>query len=552
MKITIENYRGIKSAAFDLDGVVMIAAKNAAGKSAVAQAAGAVLSGLPIPIPGVLKTMAGMLVRVGASGGFAQLDCDTGTARVDWPKASMKTKGDLPSVSNIAAGIEAIPRMEPKQRTERLIEILNAHPTRADLCNRLGREGINEQVADHVWQTVGKQGWDGAHAQAKETGARLKGQWEAVAGKRYGSRVAENFVPNEWDSELASESEESLAAKLTDARDTLDGMIAVSAVDDAERERLESLADELPSRRTAFEEAKAAFDAAATDFTMSRAALHGLRDPASQKDVPCPHCAGKLSIVGGGVIPAIPISEHDAEAWREAQGRIAKNYETCEALASTRNAAKAALDAVESAKAKLAALSSANSTQEQVEKARQAVRLADSRLQAFAAKTRADRLQSSILQNAIIVAALETSGVRQDALSDALGKFATDFLKPLSMASAWELVEIHPDMSLSYGGRAWALLSESERYRTSALLQVAIATKQESKALIIDAADILDREGRNGLISMLRGVGIPALVCITLPSMNDAPDLGAKGIGATYWVRDGLALPLATAKEEGN
>ncbi len=550
LAIAIENYRGIKAAAFNLEGIVMIAAKNAAGKSAVAQASAAVLTGTPIPIPGVLKTMAGMLVRMGAASGFAQLDCEHGTARVDWPKASMKSKGDMPNVSAIVAGIESLPRMEQKQRAERLIEILNAHPTKEDVRKRLAREGISEQIADNVWQTVEKQGWDGAHAQAKETGARLKGQWEAVTGKRYGSRIAENFVPDEWDQELASESEESLTAKLTDARDTLDGMIAVVAVDDSERAKLEEIAAALPEKRAAHAAATAAFADAVSERDKIAAHIRSMRDPSAQAHQECPHCAGSLSVFGGKVVAATAVSEHEKSAWDEVHSRYAVQKDLCERLLSERGNAISELKSSLMAHERLASIANANSSQEQVEKARQAVRLATSRLSAFTSKTRADRLQSSILQNGAIVSTLDTSGVRQDALIDAAGRFVAAYVKPLIDASGWEQIEIQPDLALFYGGRPWALLSESERYRVCVAMQVAVAVKQKSEALIIDAADILDREGRNGLINMLRDVGIPALVCVTIPSLKDVPDLGAKGLGASYWIRDGLVMPISVAKEK--
>ena len=150
MKLTIENYRGIKSAALDIDGIVLVGAPNASGKSAIAQAAGAVLAGQPIPIPGVLKTLAGMLVRMGASSGFAQLEADEGTARVEWPRAVLKTKGTLPAVSPIAAGLESLTTAEPKRRAEMLIELLNAQPTPDDLRAYLARDGISEETAARI------------------------------------------------------------------------------------------------------------------------------------------------------------------------------------------------------------------------------------------------------------------------------------------------------------------------------------------------------------------------------------------------------------------
>ncbi|WVR18288.1 DNA repair exonuclease SbcCD ATPase subunit [Bordetella phage PY223] len=549
MKITTENYRGIKSASLALEGIVLVAAPNASGKSAIAQAAGAVLAGQAVPIPGVLKTMAGMLVRNGASGGFAQLDAEGGTARVDWPRAALKTKGTPPQISAIAAGIESLTTAEPKRRAELLIELLQAHPTFEDLRARFAREGISEETARAVWETIDKQGWDAAHAQAKETGARLKGQWEAVTGERYGAKKAENFTPDEWEPELASASSELLTAALTDARDTLDGMIAVAALDDAERERLQSLADTLPERQAEHTAANEELQRAIAAHESVVASMNALRDPSKQQLHECPHCNGSLSIAGGKIIAGTPLTDDDIAKWNAAQDAVAQAREVGVQARARVNVARVAMLDAEGASKKLDECKDGNATHAQVQHAREAVTIAQGRLDAFTSKTRADRLQNSILQNVAIVSALDTAGVRQDKLNESVDSFLTVSVAPLSVAAGWHKLEISHDMLLSYGGRAWPLLSESERYRARVLLQVAIALREGSSALVIDAADILDKAGRNGLIALLRHAALPALVCMTIPTPKEVPDLKAAGLGESLWIRDGVTVPLSQARQ---
>lgn len=557
MKLNIENYRGIKSASLALDGIALVAAPNAAGKSAVAQAVGAVLAGQPVPIPGVLKSMAGMLVRTGASGGFAQLDTDTGTARVDWPRATLKTKGQPPQISAFAAGLELLtpphgsPDDAPRQRrrAEAFIELLHAQPVFEDLRARFARDGINEETARAVWETIEKQGWDAAHAQAKETGARLKGQWEAVTGERYGSKKAENYVPDEWEPELANASNELLTAALTDARDALDGMIAVAAIADDERERLQALADALPSRKEAADAAQQALQQATEAHGAAVKAAQALRDPSAQQVHECPHCKGPLSITGGRIVAGTPISNADVAAWAAAQDAVAQTRQSNIHARTLSNEAQAAVRESEDAATQLAALDKGNATHDQVQHARQAVTIAQGRLDAFTSKTRADRLQNSILQNVAIVSALDTAGVRQDKLHELIHIFLMESINPLSTIARWLQVEISSDLSLSYGGRSWALLSESERYRVRVLLQIAVALREHAAAVVVDAADILDKTGRNGLIKLLMHAAIPAVVCMTLPTPSDVPDLRAANIGESYWIHDGELSPLAENKE---
>lgn len=545
MKITTENYRGIKSASLALDGIVLVAAPNASGKSAVAQAAGAVLTGQAVPIPGVLKSMAGMLVRNGASGGFAQLDAEGGTARVDWPRAALKTKGEPPQISAIAAGIESFAYAEPKRRTEILIELLKAFPVFEDLREWFSREGISEETARAVWDTIDKQGWDAAHAQSKETGARLKGQWEAVTGERYGTKKAENFTPNEWEPELASTSGEFLTAALTDARDALDGMIAGAAVDDAERERLQALADMLEERQAESTAASEELTRATESHASALKASQALRNPTAQQLHACPHCNGALSIVGGSVTAGTQIADEDVVKWNAAQEVITKSIEVGTAARARLNAARNAVSEAESAARQLASFVEGNATHAQVQHARQAVTIAQGRLDAFTCKTRADRLQNSIVQNAAIVSALDTTGVRQDKLNDAVHSFLGESVTPMASVAGWGAIEIAHDMSLSYSGRAWALLSESEKFRVRVLLQLAISLREGAAAVIIDAADILDKAGRNGLIKLLRNAALPALVCMTIPTPEEVPNLKAAGLGESFWIRDGVMVSLS-------
>ncbi|MFT4118735.1 hypothetical protein [Bradyrhizobium sp.] len=552
MQIHIENYRAIRSADFVLSDITLVGAPNAAGKSAIAQAAAAVLSGVAVPVPGVQKNMAGLLVRIGAAAGFATLQTETGSRRVDWPRALAKTKGEPLDVPQIATGIESLapPQGAPdtgplaRRRGEILMELLRAYPTQKDLHARLSPEGVSDELIASLWEEIDRQGWDAVHVRAKETGARLKGQWEGVTGERYGTAKADAFTPKEWEPELAGESEESLQARITDARDTLDGMIAVSAVDDAERDRLAAIVESIEQLTKEADEAATALSKATKKRNEAADKISKLSNPQAHAIQECPHCNGALSLRGGQIVEAHALSDDDIKAWEDAtkdlRGVTEKEQEARSAAAKCNNR----LAEAQVAREQLEKLDAGNASQDQVQKAREELSIAQSRLAAFTSKTRADRLHASVQQNAIIVLALDSTGVRQDVLSDSIGSFLADHVNNLAAVSKWEPIEIAQDMSLSYGGRAWVVLSESERFRVRVLLQVAVARLQQATALVIDAADILDRAGRNGLVGLLHHVEIPALVCMTMPTPEDVPDLKAAGIGSSYWIEQGELRPL--------
>ena len=85
MNVTIQNYRGLASASLDLSKICLLAGPNEAGKTSTVQAVAAALTGDPVPIRGVKKSDAGLLVRSGTANGNVKL---TGAETVLLPAAS--------------------------------------------------------------------------------------------------------------------------------------------------------------------------------------------------------------------------------------------------------------------------------------------------------------------------------------------------------------------------------------------------------------------------------------------------------------------------------
>jgi len=117
-------------------------------------------------------------------------------------------------------------------------------------------------------------------------------------------------------------------------------------------------------------------------------------------------------------------------------------------------------------------------------------------------------------------------------------------LRELALAAEWPIPWLTPEMDVLVLNRPQVLWSESEVYRTEVLLRLATAALDGSDLVIIDAADILDAQGRNGLASVLTMAGRPALVTATYNEPRFVPDLEAAGLGRSYWIEDGVARPL--------
>jgi hypothetical protein len=177
-----------------------------------------------------------------------------------------------------------------------------------------------------------------------------------------------------------------------------------------------------------------------------------------------------------------------------------------------------------------------------VDSAEQAYNRAQRDLEAFRQKREADDLAERIRDNDLVLGILAPDGLRAKKLARILEIFNRS-LEPLCQAAEWRPVLIDAAMTLTYGGRPYMLLSTSEQYRVRAVLQVRMA-QQGSEMVVIDEADILDGTMREGLFAMIAESGLSALVCMTLSRRAQMPDLAAAELGASYWIEDGIALPM--------
>jgi hypothetical protein len=255
-----------------------------------------------------------------------------------------------------------------------------------------------------------------------------------------------------------------------------------------------------------------------------------------------------------------PVDAEEAAARRAAiaaaQKTLAEAASVANRLANEVSSLQAQVKLAEQAKADHEKLSRKVETIGAVgsaEDAKAAVARAQERLDAGRRKRRADALHGEILVQTAVVKALAPDGVRKRKLSRAIEAFNSTILAPLCEAAEWKTVTLTEDLATRYGGRPYALLSDSEAYRVRVTLQIAMARLDDSAMVIIDGADILDPLGRNGLFGLLSDPdnGCPALVGMTVAKPEKTPDLAAADLGATYWVERGQCRAIgAAAKQE--
>jgi hypothetical protein len=566
ISIKLRNFRGAERAEITCGPLALVGGKNATGKSSIAQATGAVLSGNTLPLAGLTKGSAGMLVHVGADGAAVEIRSEAGTARIAWPSCEATATGEPPHASPWAAGLDSVALLAPKERARVLGDYLHADPTREDLTQALADVELGDQeIVTAVWRLVEEKGWDGAHTLRREKGAELKGRWKQVTKHpgNYGSRMAASWKPENWlelgrHGDLDNTTEERLAAALKNLQGTHDKVVATAAVSGAERERLQAQAAQVEDLKDKLADAEIEETRLEDELMKAQNARDALPPAGNEAPMPCPHCGepvvlrrvnlAEQRLEKAEVVAPAELKKRRA-ALAEADGAVsrlrAELTQQNRTVEATRHEMHLAIDAAN----KLATMPPSGGDAAQIAAAKEALETGTRRLAAFRQKAEAADLYAKVASNELLIEILAPDGLRGQKLGRVLEVFDTTRLAPLCAAAEWKPVTIDPEMTIAYGGRPWALLSTSEQYRVRAVLQLAMALLDGSAMVVFDAADVLDGTTRSGLVAMLEDAGLPALICLTLSRREQMPDLAAAGLGASYWLEDGVALPLHQLEE---
>lgn len=119
-------------------------------------------------------------------------------------------------------------------------------------------------------------------------------------------------------------------------------------------------------------------------------------------------------------------------------------------------------------------------------------------------------LKASVLHQDVvawtdIADALAPDGIPAELLAEALGPI-NEHLRLSATNAEWEPAQIESDMTITYGLRNYALVSESEKWRTDAMIAEAVSHISGMKLLVLDRFDVLDMRGREDLLYWLDGM----------------------------------------------
>lgn len=559
MQATIKNFRTIGETSIEINPIALICGLNGAGKTSIARAVAAAATGKPVPYEKVTKKDSGkLLLRHGTHSGSVTLGGDKGTIEIQWPKGDVASTGTPPAASDIACGLVDLLAMKEKDALSYLIKLLKAEPSIEDLKSEIDAEQIDIKLAEAIWQVIEAQGWEAAHKRAVETGQQRKGAWSQITGTAWGDEKAREWYPEGWEDNMAEISSEQLQIAVNKAKAKVEAEIAKNAVSQSEREKLQALVDKIPELKELF-------------FTKTQAAVkaQGMLDelikelsttpnPHAKEEYKCPHCENPLQInqttPGKFTLTKAESIRGDTKKaslkYAELCGKKSKLEGENTAAINAVNIAGSELKQAEDAEKKLVDMPDVKEgSADALTFARVDLAAAEHKLSLVNKCSSAQAAMQQVVTNQKLVKMLSETGLRKKKLADCLDAFIASYIDPLCNDFGIPVATIDTDLNIDVGTTSYAMLSESEQFRVRTVFQLAIAKLENASLVIIDRADILDKNGRTRLFTTIINAGIPALICMTLNNPDQAPNLSGNGYGISYWIEKGSCRPIMAKKE---
>lgn len=553
MQITnlkISNYCGLRHLDVKLQKpVLLVAGANASGKSSLQDA---IRMALLADLGRVgLKKDAHALIREGADGASISLvnaDGDeysvtiNGNGKITDSQAGRPADTVLPFLLDMTAFIKS----DNNTRRQLLAEITRTTPTADVVTKRMHERGCESDKVALVSFLI-PSGIDHACKHAKQQATEAKGAWRAITGEAWGAQKA-----GTWKAatpEVDADADMAFKAEL----DKLEALLASNVRQLTLSEDALSRESQNTVKRNAYRDSAGKLDRLEKKLASDRKdlcdweeKLEAAKDKASGKPVPklftCPCCdaqlyhdikrpdAALLEWKDDGHTPnpealaAIPQIENSVRLYRSAVANCLRDIDAAKQAAAMLSALPDPED-TEAIQANIAALrqrisgiradikrdtESANAHNAKVREAAQA-----------ASKTaKAAGFHADVCAWTKIADALSPDGIPGELIAGAL-KPMNDRLRQSAEDTGWMQVAIDADMNVTANGRPYALLSESEQWRTDAMLTEAIALLSGCQMMMLDRMDVLDLPGRGECLAWLEILAenseiSTVIVCATL------------------------------------
>ena len=608
MKFKTRNYRKVSSADIELSKLTMIVGKNGAGKSSLLDSIRCVSIGDPNPFKDIpTKKHASMLVHSGAPSGFAEMIEGENKARIDYPALEYKTEGESTIISSVSAGVESLTDMKKGDRINYIVDMMKAKPTENDLLKALMESNIVTKktysyITDHLendfidlliskkivsivdyskikgiftsdsfkpdikesivqlyndtylkktnffnslWDNLHLQGWDNTHKQAKEKGAKFKGQWELITGANYGIRIAEQWRPEAYVLDLEQSNEGDLITEINKAKEAYENALKETAITDNEINELNKKKNQNSIIKQAFNIIEKAFD---TCEKMRRDKIQERADLDANLNIgqimSCPGCKLQLVVKDGNLIHIPGDHEKFKSDLKKQIKKLDEDIKSLKVQADDNlrqfSDKKAELKASDEAIKQLNKVGKLDKGKEQgsIEEMKNSLEHAENRLDAFNTFKKAHGIADNIKLNKKLQDILAPAGLRNKKLKSSIDKINKS-MDRLTDYVGWKKTELNDSCDILCNGVPYGrLIAKSERYRVDILLQLMVAMAEKSPFVIIDNADELVKTTRSELMKVILKAGIQCIIACAIDEKEPLPPLEKVG-GLCYKIFDG-------------
>lgn len=574
-EINVTNFQGLRNAALVVSApVLLVAGHNGAGKSSLLDAINMAFTGQPRRVN--LKKDVGQLITEDQKKGEAHVawvDANGAedTAWVMLPKGNTAPILDLPYLPFVLDATK-FASLDSKERRRMLFDLTGSSAKPDEIAKRLADKGADKALAEKIKPML-RAGFPAAADQAKEYASEARGAWKLLTGEAYGSDKANGWEPAEVQVSGIEQSQidavatqvQAIESDIAEAQQTLGGHKAAIAAAGQRQQRIAELTEVagLLERRqaklTEDENRRAEWD---TKLADARRAADG--EP-EQKPLHCPCCNESLVLQAGNLVKHVaPEKVADPEAakrvteysgYLDSALRAVANSKRDVAESENAAAQVQALQAEAAAVPNAGAIAQGEQVINELRQERDKLAAKRDALQDAlnAASVRADLIVKAAQQHELVQAwsliadALGPSGIPAEILADAIGPM-NKLLATQSAAAGWAQVQISDSIEVTFGGRLYGLLSESEKWRCDALLTAAIAKLSGLGLLVLDRLDVLDLPSRGQalkwLMQLTKAGDMQAIVAGTLKQPMDNPPTGVQAV----WIEGGtIAQPQAKA-----
>ncbi|WP_028310957.1 AAA family ATPase [Derxia gummosa] len=581
----IRNYCGAREIDLALDTpVTLIAGRNGQGKSSIAEGIRHAMLGSAGRV--ALKKDFAALVSDGEKKGEVNVDSSTADGEAAWRVAlpgGKQSGPDLGAALPFVLDPARFAAIDDNQRRTEVLDLAGIAMDAETVAAKLAQRG---RAKAHIAALPLDRGLLGAARVALDKASEARGAWKAVTGEAYGSVKAESWQaprPADRSSELLG-----MQVRMRELADAVDAaQRAVTVGEEQQRARREALAS-----RAGLEGKAALFARAQDKLQHDEAELARCRQKLAEAEAAAGtkpreglvhdlarSLALLLDILGSQAPRVASLDRYEAEHGPlatidgapatdpTAAAYIATFRQSVSLMETTVANSKRDRDGADAAARALDALGELPAAPTNDELAALRTQLAEAK----AAKTAIDREAATIGDDAraarmadsktadaarhhadvqaweAIAADLAPDGIQSELLGAALAPL-NERLAQHAADTGWPVVTVEHDMRILTGGRPYALLSESERWRCDAMLGEVIAHLSGLRILLLDRMDVLDLPARSQLLGWLGVLAEMAEIdsVILLGTLKALPARLPFGFTA-HWVEGGR---LAAAREE--